>query len=102
MPTIEELNTMLERDPTDPFVLYALGQEHAKRGDHEDAVDYYRRCLGQDPSQAYAYFHEAKSLETLGRTEEARQRLREGVRAAREAGDDKALGELGVYLDELS
>jgi tetratricopeptide (TPR) repeat protein len=102
MPSIEELQTMLERDPTDTFVLYAMGQEHAKQGDHQAAVDFYRRCLGQNPQECYAYFHEAKSLEALGRTDEAQERLREGVRAAREAGDEKALGELGQYLDELS
>lgn len=102
MPSIEQLEKLLEADPRDTFVLYGLAQEHAKGGDHETAVSFYRRCLDEDPHYCYAYFHEAKSLEAMGSVGEAIARLKLGVEAARAAGDDKALGEIGSYLDELT
>jgi tetratricopeptide (TPR) repeat protein len=102
MPSIEQLEKMLQADPADAFVLYALAQEHAKAGRHEAAVQYYDRCLGADPAYCYAYFHKARSLEAMGRDDDAMETLRQGVDAARTAGDAHALSELSAYLDEIS
>ncbi len=101
MPSIEQLEKLLAADPKDTFVLYGLAQEWAKRGDAGKAVEFYDRCLAEDPHYCYAYFHKARALEDAGRREEAIEALRVGVGAAREAGDEKALGEMGSYLDEL-
>jgi tetratricopeptide (TPR) repeat protein len=102
MPSLDQLRRLLEADPNDPFVLYGLAQEYAKAGDQLAAVEYYDRCLAADPAYCYAYFHKARSLEALGRTEEALATLREGGRRARAAGDGHALQEISAYLDVLS
>lgn len=102
MPSIEQLEKLLAASPEDPFVLYALAQEHSKAGRHERAVEYYDRCLGADAAYCYAYFHKARSLEALGRDDEARETLRAGIESAKRAGDGHAVSELSGYLDEIS
>lgn len=101
MPTLEQLEKMLASDPRDSFVLYAIAQEHAKAGRHEQAVAFYDRCVGVDPNYSYAYFHKARSLEALGRGEEAIDTLRSGTQAAAASGDAKAAGEIEEYLAML-
>ena len=102
MPSIAQLEKLLAADPNDTFVLYGLAQEHAKAGNHEQAIAYYDRCLAADPAYCYAYFHKARSLEAAGRKEDAVATLQAGVEASRAAGDGKAEGEIALYLDELS
>ena len=102
MPSIADLEKLLAADPGDAFVLYGLAQEHARLGEHEKAVSYYDRCLVADGAYCYAYFHKARSLEALGRREEAARTLRTGVNAARAAGDGQALSEISAYLDDLA
>ncbi|MEX2218019.1 MAG: tetratricopeptide repeat protein [Phycisphaerales bacterium] len=102
MPSIEQLERLLAADPRDPFVLYGLAQEHAKRGDLPRAVEFYDRCLAADPKYLYAYFHKAKAQEAAGRAAEAGATLETGLAAARAAGDQHAQGEIQAYLDELT
>lgn len=102
MPSIEQLEKLLKLDPNDAFVLYGLGQEYAKRGETERAVEFYDRCLAADAAYCYAYFHKAKVLEAAGRKIEAIDTLRAGLVASRSAGDLKAQGEISGYLDELT
>ncbi|MCB9846558.1 MAG: hypothetical protein H6811_11315 [Phycisphaeraceae bacterium] len=101
MPSLEQLQRLLEADPSDAFVLYALAQEHARVGDHAAAVEFYDRCLAADPMQAYACFHKARSLEFLGRLPDAVEALRDGLIRARKAGDQQALSEIQGYLDQI-
>lgn len=97
-----KLLRMLEAEPSDPFCLYGIAQEHARAGRHAEAVAWYDRTIAADPSHSYAYFHRAKSLEAEGRDGEARETLRAGIDAARRGGDRHALSELSAYLDELT
>jgi tetratricopeptide (TPR) repeat protein len=101
MPSIEQLEKLLAANPSDAFVLYGLAQEHAKRDDHARAIEYYDRCLHADPHTCYAYFFKARSYEATGRTDQAIRVLRQGIDAARAAGDGKAASEIASYLDEL-
>lgn len=101
MPSIAQLEKLLALDATDPFVLYALAQEHAKVGTpeaHARAIDYYNLCIAADRGYCYAYFHKAKSLEAIGQLDGAIQTLRTGLAAATVAGDAKAQSELSGYL----
>jgi len=101
MPSIEQLEKLLAADPGDAFVLYGLAQEHAKGGDVAKAVEFFDRCLVADPGYCYAYFHKARVLHEAGRTAEAVKVLREGVAAAKRAGDAHALSEITGFLDEI-
>lgn len=101
MSRLERLEELHARDPADADVLYMLAQEHANRDEHARAVDWYDACLSADPSYHYAHFHKARSLEALGRAEQARAALAEGLERSEAAGDAKAAGELREYLESL-
>lgn len=98
---VTKLRALLEKEPNDGFLLYALAQEFAKLGRTEDAVVHYDRALEVDPKECYAFFHKAKALEQAGRLEPAREALRVGLVRARAVGDRKAASEIEGYLDSL-
>ena len=101
MPSIEQLEALLAKEPGDTFLMYGIAQEHAKAGRFSEAVVWYDRTLSIDPGYCYAYFHKAKALEGGGDVEAAVATIRAGISAAKAARDQKALSELGGYLDEL-
>ncbi|MCW5776173.1 MAG: tetratricopeptide repeat protein [Phycisphaeraceae bacterium] len=102
MPSIDQLERLLAVDPTDGFVLYGLAQEWAKRGEHERAVEYYRRAAAADADNAYTHFHLARSLEAMGDEDGARRALKDGLAVAQRTGDTKAASEIAAYLGQLS
>lgn len=101
MPSVEQLEKLLAADPGDPFVLYALAQEHAKQKNVARAVEFFDRCLAADPAYCYAYFHKARVLHDAGRPAEAADTLRAGAAVARASGDAHALAEISGFLDEI-
>jgi len=101
MPSIEKLRALLESEPDDAFLLYAMAQELANTGAHEDALTYFDRTIGVDAAYCYAYFHKARSLEALGRDDEARATLDDGLAEATRVGDAKAASEISGYRADL-
>ncbi len=101
MPTIAQLEKLLQVDPNDTFVLYGLAQEHAKAGHYAESITFYDRCLARDPDYCYAYFHKARVQEVAGDVPGAIATLKLGIAKARALGDSKALNELGSALDIL-
>ncbi len=99
---LAKLTALLALDPADTFVLYALAQEHAKAGEHAEAITFYDRTLAADPAYCYAYYHKARSQQSQGDIAAARQTAQAGVTAAHRAGDSKALGELSTLQTELA
>lgn len=98
---IAKLEKLLALDPSDAFVLYGLATEHAKAGAVDVAMAYFDRCLTADPNYCYAYYHKARVLSEHERMPEAVQTLRDGLVAARRAGDAKAMSEMQTLLDTL-
>ncbi len=99
---LAQLLKLLEADPADAFCLYGVAQEYARRGNADEAVRWYDRCLGVDPLYCYAYFHKAKALEELDRMSDAVATLRTGLEKAKVARDGQAISEIAAYLDELT
>jgi tetratricopeptide (TPR) repeat protein len=99
---LDRLTKLLEQDPSDPFVLYGIAQEHAAAGRTAEAVAFFDRCLAADPAYLYAYYHKARAQQSAGVDEAARATAQAGLSAARAAADSKALSELSAFLDELS
>ncbi len=98
---LETLMAALAGEPDDPFLLYGIAHEHAKRGNAPEAVAFFDRCLSKDPHYCYAYFHKARVLEDSGDVAGATEVARRGIEAARACGDQKALSELQGMLDLL-
>lgn len=96
---LAKLLRLLESDPSDTFCLYGIAQEHASRGAHAEATEWFDRVIEHEPSHGYAYFHKARAEEALGRIDAAIATLRAGLAAS--AGDPKAASEIAGYLASL-
>lgn len=101
MPSIEQLQSLLEKEPNDPFLLYGIGQECLKTGRYDEAAAWFDRTIEADATHCYAYFFKARALSEAGDDAAAVAAARAGVENARRVGDMKALSELGGLLDEL-
>ncbi|MFK7884026.1 MAG: tetratricopeptide repeat protein [Phycisphaerales bacterium] len=101
MPSIEQLQALLEKEPGDSFLLYGIGQECLKLERFEDAASWFDQTMRADPDHCYAYFFKARALSEMGDNEAAVATVRAGVENARRIGDGKALSELSGLLDEL-
>ena len=96
---LEQLTKMLERQPTDPFLLYGVGMEHKKRGDDPKAIEFFTRVIESDPNYCYAYYQRGQAHERSGNVDLARESYQGGVDAARRTNDEHALSELQGALD---
>ncbi len=90
---IIQLKQFLEKDPDDPFLLYALATEYMK-GDTEKARFYYEKLLREHPSYVPTYYHAAALYAYLEEQEKAAATYLKGIETAKLAGDSHALREL--------
>lgn len=97
----EKLEAMLADDPSDTFLRYSLALELDKEGEHDASLTALTELTKADPPYVPAYFMAGQQLTRLGRTNEARDVLRDGVDAARAQGDSHAAGEMSEYLTTL-
>ena len=95
------LMSLLEQDPEDAFCLYGVAQEHAGRGDHEEALGWYQKAAQADPDDGYIHYHQARSLQALDRLPEAIAAITQGLSAADRSGDAHARSELEGLLETL-
>lgn len=77
----ELIQRALEQSPDNPYILDSMGWVLYRKGDLAGAETYLRRALRQLP-EAEVYAHLAEVLHAQGRTDEARQVLREGLKKA--------------------
>jgi tetratricopeptide (TPR) repeat protein len=97
----EKIEAMLADDPGDTFLRYSLAMELDKEGDHDASLAKFRELSRDDPPYVPAFFMAAQQLARLGRNEEAREILREGISAAQHQGDAHAAAEMSEFLASL-
>ena len=102
MSRIEKLKEFLKQSPTDSFLQHALALEYAKLEDDSAARLLFEAILTRDPGYIGSYYHLAKLLERTGNTNEAIRCYENGMEAAKNAGDQHALGELRSAYEELT
>jgi tetratricopeptide (TPR) repeat protein len=91
----------LAEDPRDTFLRYSLGLELDKEGDHDGSLARLTELAREQPPYVPAFFMAGQQLARLGRVAEARAILRDGIEAARAAGDAHAAGEMSEFLAAL-
>jgi tetratricopeptide (TPR) repeat protein len=98
---LQQLLTMLQKEPNDPFLLYGAAMEYKKQGDMPTALDYFRRALTADPGYCYAYYQMGQVHESAGDTAAAKAIYRDGISAAQNKGDHHAAQEIAAALEAL-
>lgn len=101
MPSLESLHRLLDASPQDPFVPYAIAQEHARQRAFAEAVAWFDRCLAIDAAYCYAYYHKARALVAMGLQVDALRTIDEGQRRATASGDSHAAAELTTLREEI-
>jgi predicted Zn-dependent protease len=94
------LEEFLAANPTDAFARYGLALECAKDDDDAAAESQFRQLLSEHPDYLYGYFHYGQLLLKLSRKADAQNTFRQGITAAKKAGDAHALSELEAALEE--
>ena len=98
---LAKLQAMLEKQPTDPFLLYGVALEHKKAGNHPDALAYLAKTIAADPGYCYAYFQQGQVYEAAGDVPAAKAAYQAGIAAANKKNDAHAKSELEGALSML-
>jgi hypothetical protein len=97
----EKIEVMLADDPDDTFLRYSLAMELDKEGNHDSSLARFAELTRDDPPYVPAFFMAGQQLVRLGRINEARTILRNGIAAARVQNDSHAAGEMTEFLASL-
>jgi tetratricopeptide (TPR) repeat protein len=97
----EVLEQFVAQKPGDAFARYGLAMECANLGDDDAAASHFRQLLETNPTYVAGYFQFGQFLSRLGKIEEARKMLSDGVVVAQKAGDAHARDEMQAALTML-
>jgi predicted Zn-dependent protease len=98
---LQMLEAMIAKGTTDPFVRYARALELRGLGQLEAAYDAFVELRGLHPRYVPTFLMAGQVAISLGRSDDARAWLSDGVIIAREEGDEHARSELQQALDAL-
>jgi predicted Zn-dependent protease len=101
MDRLQMLMQVVNENPTDAFARYGLAMEYSKLNEVETAMDHFRRLVELHPDYAAGYFMAAQLLARVGRVDEAKTFLTNGIAAAARSGNAHAKGEMEGMLAEL-
>ena len=98
---LTKLFSMLERQPSDAFLLYGIGMEYKKLNDPPRAIEFFNKVLAVDPGYCYAYYQRGQVQEQIGDVPAAKRSYEEGIAASQRVGDAHAKSELAGALQML-
>lgn len=101
MPRLDQILKLLEAEPGDAFLRYALAMEYRSLGEAASAGENFRKLMANSPPHVPSFFMFGQLLVEQGEIEEARTVLREGIEQARTQGDAHAAGEMSQFLADL-
>jgi len=102
MDKIAGLKEILALDPANSLARYGIAMELASRGEIDAALSEFDTLLSGDPGYIAGYFMSAQTLVKAGRTQEAVERLKTGVRRAEQVGNSHAVSEMQGLLEDLT
>ncbi len=101
MDRIEQLKEMLEEDPNDPFLYYALGLELAKKKNYQEAMQAFQQTLKLDENYIAAYYQLGILYIEIDIVDVARTYIEKGIEKAAIKKDLKSKAELEELLEGI-
>jgi Tfp pilus assembly protein PilF len=95
---LEQLKKMLETEPNDSFLNYALALEYAKANNLNKAIQLIEEIIARDKNYLGAYYELGKYYELSGQPEMAIDIYKRGISVALEQKNRKAQLELNEAL----
>jgi len=102
MDKIAALSEILQLDPANAFARYGLAMEYLSQNNTNAALTEFIALIEHNPDYVPGYQMSAQTLAKLGRTEEALDRLHNGIAAANRTGNQHALAEMDALREDLS
>jgi predicted Zn-dependent protease len=99
MSRIAELEAMLEAQPDDPFLIYALAREYEAQQGTMQALLMYEHLVTNYPDYVATYYHYAKLLYGAGNKVEAERLLQSGIESGERNKDFHATSEMKGLLN---
>ena len=96
-----KIEAMLRDDPGDVFLRYSLALEMESAGEADAGLEILEALARETPAYVPAFHMAGRQLAVLGRIDDARRALREGIDAARSQGNAHAAGEMSELLMSL-
>ena len=97
----EKIEAMLADEPEDTLLRYSLALELEKEGKHDDSLQRLGELMADSPPHVPSFFMSGQQLTRIGRIDEARVALRDGIEEARRQGESHAAGEMSEFLTSL-
>ncbi len=101
MDRLESLRKMLESNPSDLFLHYALAMEYLSAGDDIPALEKLEEIRHDAPEYLPTYYQLAKLYEKMNDNASAIRIYEQGIEVARNQNETKTMNELRSALDEL-
>ena len=98
---LDTMRAMVAKNPTNALARFGLANEALKAQLYEEAAEHLRVYLDRHEDEGNAYGRLAEALVQLGRHNEARAALRQGIEAAGRFGHPGMVSEFEARLDEL-
>ncbi|MCC6931585.1 MAG: tetratricopeptide repeat protein [Gemmatimonadaceae bacterium] len=100
-PRLDALRAMVARSPGNALARFGLANELLKAGLWEEAAVELRAYLAAHDDEGNAYGRLAEACVALGRNDEAREALRQGIAAAQRFGHPGMAHDLAGRLEDL-
>lgn len=101
MSRLDTIQQMLESNPKDAFLRFALAKEYEKSGDDERVKAIYQELVDDSPEYVGTYYHLGKTLERLGEEAAAFKTYTKGMEICKKLGENHARAELAGARLEL-
>lgn len=101
MSRIQQLQSMLEKDPDDVFLNFSLGMEHRAGGDLNRAIEQFDRVIALDGGYLTAHIRKGETLTQMKRFDEARATLTVALDVAGQSKDQHMVDIINELLDAL-
>jgi predicted Zn-dependent protease len=98
---IETILNLLQNQPDDVFLNYALGLEYVSVAEHDSALKLFHKLTINNPDYVATYYQLAKVYEQLKDKTNAISAYKNGINVALKIKDVHALSELRSALNEL-
>jgi len=99
---IEQLEKILALDPNDPMTHFGLGGAYGEAGQWERAAEAYRNAITLKSDYTAAYNGLTEALRAIGRTDELRKMLEEGIAVGTRTGDHIPTEKMKARLHRLN
>jgi tetratricopeptide (TPR) repeat protein len=94
----EQIQKMLESEPNDSFLNYALALEYAKANEIKLAIETLEQFIKRDENYLAAYYQLGKYYELINDIRKAIEVYQKGILIAKTQKNTKTLGELNEAL----